>query len=603
MNTSLDLRWALALVVASGCNSTVSETLDPAWDPTAEEQPAGIPDPDPVSAGGAPVGEDGASPTEPSAPTGSDPALDLFDCVLGAAQPSSQSLMLTKAQLENTIEDLFGSAALDAAATELSVLPEEAFDATSHVRLSTISEEKVEAYYRIGHAVAGFVTEDDGRTSSVFGACATQASPGANCLDGFLDGFARRVLRRPLTHSEKSFARGLVSDGSGSHREQLRAVLAYLLTSPHFTWRIEVGERVNGQLRLTSHEVATRLSYTFTNSTPDLALHQRAEASELGSLAVVRDEARRLLSTPRGRSKLTAGIARWSLMDRTADLSNLPQEMLRGANADALSRAMIEEALVFIENMVFEQNATFEDLLTSPLSFAADPTLADLYGHSPATLDSPAEFEGRRRGLLLRAPALTATGPRAHIINRGVDVQKRILCNQIPLPTVDISDSRDSSDLTEAERLEMSNREIVSMTTAPAVCQGCHSTIDPTGYVFESFDSLGRLRDAEQIFTMEGELHGEVSIDPAADVPLPLGGTIPMNDAYDFVGWVAESDVGKACFARNMLRFLTERTETPNDECNLQAASDVLLGSSTPVSDLVIEALINDDFLTKTVEQ
>ncbi len=603
MSKSLELRWVLALLMVSGCNSTVSGSLNPNGNPiTPEGSAAGAPrsETEEVTPG-APNPTDPA-PGEPSPDPGNEAAAELFDCVLGAAEPSSQSLMLTKAQLRNTLEDLFGAGAIDKAATEFSVLPEEAFDPVSHARQSTISEEKVEAYYRIANAVAGYVTEDDGRTSAVFGSCAIGGAPSANCLEGFLDGFARRVMRRPLTQSEKSFARSLVSDGSGSYREQLRAVLAYLLTSPHFTWRIEVGELVDNQVRLTSHEVATRLAYTFTNSTPDLELHQRAEAGALDTLSAVRNEARRLLSTARGRSKLTAGIARWSLMDRTADLSNLPQPLLQGADADALSRAMIEEATTFIENLVFEQDATFEELLTSPLSYAEDQTLADLYGHSPATPSSPAQFEGRRRGLLLRAPALTATGPRAHIINRGVDVQKRILCNQIPLPTVDIADSRGSDDLTEAELLEMSNREIVSMTTAPAVCQGCHSTIDPTGYVFESFDSMGRLRDAEQVFTMEGELHGEVSIDPSADVPLPEGGTVPMNDAYDFVGWVAESDVGKACFARNMLRYLTEREETPGDECNLQAASDVLLSSSTPVSNLVVEALIHDDFLTKTIE-
>ncbi|MEO0814289.1 MAG: DUF1592 domain-containing protein, partial [Myxococcota bacterium] len=424
------------------------------------------------------------------------------------------------------------------------------------MRQSTLTESKVEAYYGIAQAVAAYVVADDARLSSVFGACAAASTVDTACLDGFLDGFARRILRRPLTVSEKSFSRDLLTTGPGNDREQLGAVLSYLLASPHFLWRIEVGERSDdGRIVLTPYEVATRIAYVFTNSTPDASLHRKAENGELGTVTAIRDEARRLLSSPRGRDKLASGIARWSLMDRTADLSNLPSEILQGADTDTLSEAMIREAREFIDTVVFDNGATFEELLTSPLSFAQDPELASIYGHSPASPGAPATMSERRRGLLLRAPALTSTGPRASIINRGVDIQLRILCNEIPEPNVDIADARDNNEPSEEEQLTMSNRDVVAATTSAAVCQACHATINPTGFVFEAFDSMGRIRESEQVFDHSGGLHGNVEIDTSADVPLPEGGFVSMSDAYDFVGWVAESDVGKACFARNMMRY------------------------------------------------
>ncbi|MEM6533803.1 MAG: DUF1592 domain-containing protein [Myxococcota bacterium] len=570
------------------CDGMVSERLTPdAVDPEGNVVTI---DPTPGSDPGYPA--PGETPDGPGGP--------VFKCNPAAPRESTGALVLTKAQLTNTLEDLFGSGAVTAASAVLGTLAEEVFDGVTHVRQSGLTGEKVESYYAIAKSVAAYVTADDGRTGQVFGACATGSDVTTACMDTFIAGFAEQILRRPLNGEETTFISGMMSEGSGASRDRLRAVLTYLLASPSFLWRVETGELDgDGVLRRTPHEVATHLAYTFTNSTPDSTLVEKAKTSGLGTTEEVRDEARRLLSTPRGRTKLIDAIARWSLNDRTADLSNLPPEILGASDPIDLSTAMIDEARVFIETMVFDRNATFEELLTSPLSFATDSELAALYGHQPATLDAPANFEGRRRGLLLRAAPLTSTGPRAHIINRGVDFQLRVLCNKIPEPTVDIGDARLMSEPTEEEKLEMSNREIVTQVTAAPVCQSCHKVINPTGFVFESFDSLGRIRDNEQVFTMEGELHGNVSLDASADVPLADGEAVTMEDAHAFVGWVGESDDGKACFARNMHRYLTEREEVAADECNMEGTRDVLLASSTPVVDLVVDALLHEDLFTK----
>ncbi|MEL6339118.1 MAG: DUF1592 domain-containing protein [Myxococcota bacterium] len=528
-------------------------------------------------------------------------AADLFPCSDSLPSGPGKSLMLSRGQLQNTLEDLFGSAVLGSASVALSRLPDEVFDDVSHIRLSTVSSAKIDAFYQIARSVSDGVISDDDATRDVFGGCALSGSQPAACVSGFVDGFAARILRRPLEERERAFIQTLIDQPDSELRAQLGAALTYLLASPHFLWRIERGVEAaeDRTTTLSQYEIATRISYIFADTTPDTALESRAREGRLNSIDAVRDEARRMLRTPRGRRKLTQAIARWSLTDRTEDLSNLPAGLTEGVDVPALEASMVEEAQYYIETMVFERNTTFEELLTSSLSFAEDPELASLYGHTPAGPDSPSEFSGRRRGLLLRAPALTATGARAHIINRGVDTQLRFLCNKIPEPNVDIADDRTDNEPSEEEQLAMSNRAIVEQATSNELCASCHDVINPTGAVFESFDSLGRLREQEQIFDSEGESHGFVDIDSAAEIPLASGETISAADAYDFVGYIAESNEGKACFTRNVFRYMGEKAEENADECGFLDEGDALLASTTSIVELVVASIANPDFLIK----
>lgn len=509
--------------------------------------------------------------------------------------------MLNERQIANTLEDLFGLGALAAASLPLSTLPAEVFDEVTHERQSTVSVAKVDAYFGIARAVAEHVATDDDQMREVFGECMLQSSADGSCLQTYLDGFAMRLARRPLTQAERSATLELFEAAAGTPRDRAEAVLTYHLASPSHLWRLQLGtgEVQDGDLALTQFEVATRLAYTLTDSTPDPELLDRARRGELGTLEAMADEARRLIRTPRGRAKLVAAIARWSANDRTAELDNLPDEILADLNVAALPDVMLEEALYFIETMVFERNATFEELLTSPLSFAQDSDLAALYGHSPATADAPARFEGRRRGLLLRAPALSSASPRANLILRGVDLQLRILCNEIPEPNVDIAAAREESAPTKEEEARMSTRDVVAATTAAPDCQLCHSIINPTGFVFERFDSIGRLRTEEKLFDESGEWIDTVDVDASSTVPMPHSGPVEASDAYDFVGFVAESPEGKACFVRNMFRYLTETRESDRDACAFRDAAPSLLASDTPIVDLVVDALVHDAFRVK----
>ncbi|MBK7862431.1 MAG: DUF1592 domain-containing protein [Archangiaceae bacterium] len=569
-------RW-LALTVMLGCTGDI--TGAPGHSPPSSTTPP------------APTGE----PPPPPAVTPPPPP---FDCKDPSATAASLSYTLTKAQYQNTVEDLFGAGVLTAVSAELSVLSPDTFDKVSHARTTGISSPRVEAYFKLAKAVAAWVVADPGRLRAVFGACATQASPPAGCIDTYLNGFARRVLRRPLSADELAFARQLAGR-TGAYSDHLRTVLTLHLSSPSFLWVLELGKSGTADaVQLTPHEVAARIAYQTMDSTPDAALLAAADAGELATVAQVKAQVARLLQTPKGRQKVRASILRWSQQDALSSIELLPAALTAGVQTQGLAQAMLDEAGTYVEYEVYDRRASFKELLTSKASLASHPGLSAIYGHPPASPGAPATFTGRRQGLLMRAPLLASSTPRASPIHRGVAFAKLILCNDIPLPDPSIVSIRSAEAFTPDELLQHTTREAVTHQTAATVCMGCHGLINSHGFAFEGFDPLGRLRTEEQIFDPSGAPVRALPIDASTRLTLD-GRAQGVSDAYDLVTAVASSTAGTACFTRHAQRFIFQRLEAPSDACRLQAVQRLVADADRPLLDAIAELISDPSIFSK----
>ncbi|MGL1687275.1 DUF1588 domain-containing protein, partial [Vibrio parahaemolyticus] len=72
--------------------------------------------------------------------------------------------------------------------------------------------------------------------------------------------------------------------------------------------------------------------------------------------------------------------------------------------------------------------------------------------------------------------------------------------NEIPKPNQAIIDSRNATAFTGADLIAHTTRDAITHQTDATLCMGCHSTINPTGFSFENFDPLGKIRTQELIF-------------------------------------------------------------------------------------------------------
>jgi hypothetical protein len=523
-----------------------------------------------------------------------------FECRNQTESTSSGTHFLSKKQYMNTIEDLFGAPVLTDASAAISSLPNDNFDEEYRRKTSSLDSNSVQGFFASALAISASVVGNTARRNNVFGSCASQTTLSQTCINTFMSSFAARIMRRPLNSVETTFLNSILA-GSGTNNEKLEAMLNYLLQSPFFIWRVELGEITDAtdNLILSDYESASKLSYAVTDSTPDLELFQAVQSGQFKTFEQHQAQALRLIDTPRGKSKVIDMIMHWSHSENPRDLSGLPSDLTTDVNMSGLEQAMVDEAKKFIEHIVYQSQGNFQDLLKSKLSFASHTGLAKIYNHTPISGNTPVEITERRQGLLMRAPFMTWTGPRTNLIQRGVDFQKRMLCNAIPSPNVDIADDRDVDGFTPAEQLQNTNRVNVTHQTRSPVCMGCHSAINPVGFAFEAFDSIGRLRNQELIFDMNQDFYRFVNIDSSTAIPRPRQSGLPIQDAYELINYVADSAQGHECFVRNAFRYINENRESQKDDCHLNSAFEKLANSKEPIKNVLVDLVLNENLVRK----
>src|SRR5690606_2768197 len=154
------------------------------------------------------------------------------------------------------------------------------------------------------------------------------AAPADDCVQGFLASFGRRAYRRPLTADEQ--ARWTMIAGQlaeGDPWRGLQSAVAGVLQSPHFLYRVELGETDPAdptRLRFTGWEMATRLSFLLWNGPPDDPLLDAAEHGDLYTEAGLVAEAERLLADPRARLALQDFFAQYLDLARLDHVSRDP---------------------------------------------------------------------------------------------------------------------------------------------------------------------------------------------------------------------------------------------------------------------------------------
>lgn len=553
--------WVSTMILLSACDGMVSEPLN------IEDFSQGE------------LGEQTRETADPgdsiSVPTAVSQQVRVFRCEDESARSPSPTYVLGRRELENTLDDIFGPGTSAVVAVELGLFPSDVYDLRTHTRRGTISDTSVRAMHEIATSLANAIVLDSDWLISLVGGCAFENPLTQACIDNYIVQTGEKIFRRPLHNAERDWIFSLANRDIAPI-DAWHAVLTYQLQSISFLVRLE-----DGQPALDAPAVANRLSYMLVDAPPDADLLHATSSNALLSLENIHAHALRLLQTERGRRKLVDAIAHYSLADHPQDITSLPQALLEGVQVEGLGTAMVDELRTYIEFLVYEQNATFEDLLTSDLSFAAHPGLAAIYGHKPAVDGVPEQMANGRRGVLLRAGAFAWPGARSSIIHRGVDFQERVFCNDIPPPTLDITLAREEDALSPEEERASSNRIVVEHMTRDAACMTCHSLINPTGAAFEHFDPLGRYRTHELLFDEDKEAIGEIEVQPAGNIPLPSGDMLAVEDANDLIDYVARSSVGKACFVRTVYRYLYETLEVPENDCQLEKMLESMEGSST----------------------
>ncbi len=520
-------------------------------------------------------------PSAPGGPSPSDPRAPGTEVGPFAPGPATMP-RLTQVQYANAVADLFG-AGLPRISLEADQNPHLFFNIGA--ASTTLSEYGAQRYADSADAITEALFTDVTRRVDLLGCVPTSGADG--CVEPALADLGRRIYRRPLTDGELS--RWLsVSEQAGATDpwDGPRFAIWGMLQSPNFLYRSNVGEpdpADPSRRRYTSWEMAERLSFFFWNTTPDAELLDAAERGELLDDASLYDQAMRLAEDTRTRAAVQDFFAQYLDLGGLASVERTAERYPEWSETMASSMEM--ELRLLVDDIVFRRDGDLRELFSTRRTFV-NSELATLYGVS-APDASPIAFvpvelpsDGPRAGILTLGAflAMNAHESETSPTKRGKYVRERVLCQSVPPPPDNVN-----LDLTQSEGETTTLRERLEEHRQNPACASCHSFIDPPGFLFESFDSIGRFRT---------EVDG-YAVDTSGD----LDGT-PLADATDLATALHDDPRVPACIVRQLFRHANARLETDSEEAALVELEAAFADSGYRFRDLMVALAMSEGFRT-----
>lgn len=488
---------------------------------------------------------------------------------------------LTESEFRNSLRDLLG----DVTIGELE--PDTWFDGFAKVGSSvvSISANGVDKYRFAIDAATTQVFADATRRAALVG-CEPQVVEDA-CVDAFIRRFGRLSWRRPLTDAQVGRYGALARSTAtllGDVTEAVRVTTSALLFSPYFLYRLERGHAdVNAEWwRFDSHEMASRLAFFLTNTTPDATLLDAADRDDLATAEGIRVQAERLLGSVGGRESIgnfATELFRLAIVSgRAKDPTLFP------GYTSTLQSAMAREVPAMFQSVVFDERAPALDLFTTRRTFV-NRELATLYGldatgltdDSWEAVELPAD--GLRAGLLGTAAFLSvyANQKEGSPTQRGKFIREFLLCQNIPDPPPDVSTVIEDP----PPGVVLTKRERLAQHRADPVCASCHNAMDPLGLPLENFDAIGAFRETEQgrAIDVTGDLDG-----------VPFDGPVELGEL------LRKSERASACLVRNLYRYATGRSESPTEEPIIEAHVERFRANGLDMQGLMLDIVTSDGF-------
>jgi len=375
------------------------------------------------------------------------------------------------------------------------------------------------------------------------------------CLENTLTRFAERAWRRPASDEEvtRLLAVAQVAIDAGDSTELgLELALRATLLSPHFLFRVELDPEPTSLTphALTSHELASRLSYFLWSSMPDDELLAAAEAEELGDAEALSAQVERMLADEKSSALLDNFAGQWLGLRGVENLH--PDQETFPDFDESLRSSMMEETSLMFQEVLFG-GLPVNEFLVSDFTFMND-RLAAHYGLPAVGSDELQRVEldngGERGGFLSHASFLSLTShpDRTSVVHRGKWVLNELLCTEVPAPPPDVS----TEAIDEGGAEGLSQREALELHRSEPGCISCHEVMDPIGFGLENYDAVGAYRTSD----------GEHPVDSSG--VLPDGSS--FSGAEELSGIVAGDPKFAACVTEKLYTYALGRAPTPSTQ-------------------------------------
>jgi len=399
--------------------------------------------------------------------------------------------------------------------------------------------------------------------------------------------FASRAWRRPLTPVEeadlRAFYRTSRTAQGLSHDDAVRALVARVLMSPAFLYRLETAP-ARVETALDGWQVASRLSFFLWSSIPDDELRRAAAAGELRSPEKLEAQVRRMTADPKARRLATEFFGQWLGFYhfdqyRGVDTARFPEF------TDEVKTSMYEQSVATFDYLIRERRPV-KEILHADYTFL-NPALAKFYGIDAKLASPTGEMEKvdgasafDRGGALRLGSVLTTTSAplRTSPVKRGDWILRRILSTPTAPPPADAgtlpADDKSFEGQTLRQRLASHKRE--------PRCASCHLRIDPLGFPLEGFDAVGRSRQAYA----DGK---------PVDVTGEFQNKPPIVGASGLLSYLESQDRKVlTTVARKMLGYALGRNPQPTDRVLINGM--VAAGGEATLTDLAVRIVTSRQF-------
>ncbi len=408
------------------------------------------------------------------------------------------------------------------------------------------------------------------------------------CATHTLTDLARAAWRRPLTEDDTQWLLDAYDEARSAGLTWNDAVaygVKVVLLSPDFLFRIEADPEPGEVRDLSSHELATRLSYLLWSTTPDPALMAEADRGTLIQPDALEWHTQRMLDDPRAEALVDGFASQWLSVSALEGLQPDPdlfpdfdeplrqsmgEELRRIARDHILGDKPLLEMLMSQETWIDARLAEHYDL---PHDGSAEWVVADLSGTS-------------RHGLLTSAGLLSLTShpDRASVVRRGKLVLGSLLCSEPPPPPPGVEGLED----VDPETFD-TVREQLEAHRADPTCNTCHQEMDPVGFALQPFDAIGMQRSVDEM---------GAPIDPSATLP---DGT-ELRGPYGVAQWASTDPRWPECVAEKVFTWGVGRVPTTTDAPTIDAMVQELTTTDGTFETVVMSLVESPPFRMKAAE-
>jgi len=370
-----------------------------------------------------------------------------------------------------------------------------------------------------------------------------------------------------------------------------------VLVSTDFLFLSESIPESEGDVLLSSHELANRLSYFLTASMPDAELRAAADQGKLHEPGEIRRQTLRILTAEGTNLDDSFGqfVGQWL---GTADWGRKIRPDLKinpWIEDHHISPMRDQPVRVFVE--ILQKNASLLELIDSDWTFL-NQQLAEAYNFDRSTL--PQKINRNFHHHLIRVPltddfryrsgilgcgavmGVTSYPHRTSPVLRGTWLLEKLLGVEMPPPPPEVPDLEASSNL----KQPMTVRAQLELHRANSACASCHDRIDPIGFALENFDVIGRWReqDAGQNIDSSATMEDGTIISGLGGLKDHL-----LSNKENFIRHLT----------KKMLGYALARSLRPSDLCTLEEITNSVIENEYQSQELILGVVMSKPFTHK----